>query len=133
MAYKNKEDLPSAYQKPIESRLSEEELKTLDNELKRFVYTRKVFWPTVESVELLDTSAWLVERGALNAQKSVVIEGLRDNPKDCNPILYEQLMEDLSQWKRWRSKNVFVEKKKLNALSKLAAEKRLPPEQEVDN
>lgn len=114
-----------SYHLPEKNRLNPQQLRILDNELKRYFYKVWVNSPVKEEIELLNTEQWLKDRGAKNKDGAIVVRDYKTarysngrllSASDCEPILYEQLMEDLAQWKTWRSKVAYAKAKEIEEL-----------------
>ena len=107
-----------SYRPPEFARLSDFQLQELNEELKSYINEKGV----------LDDTAWLKYKGALNKNGAVIIEGyvapvyvgdVMKSPCDCFPILYEQLKEDLAQWYFWKAGKEYGEKKRLEQLDEI--------------
>ncbi len=98
-----KETTPGRYQPPHKSWLSLQELQILDRELQPFC--REVFSTILKrNVTMVDEIPYMATKGAvtLNGKNwAVKVSNFHDN--DCDPIPYEQLSEDIAQWKKWKS------------------------------
>ena len=98
-----KEITPTRYQRPHKNWLSLQELHILDRELQPFC--KEIFNTLLKkNTFLLDEIAYMASKGAvtLNGKKwAVKVSNFHDN--DCDPIPYEQLLEDIAQWKKWKS------------------------------
>lgn len=122
-----------SYSKPT-NQLSISELHALDNELEKYRVERynKHF---EEIVSLIDVTAWLKAKGALNVNGAVVIQDYKPatytndgkliEPKECAPILYERCMHEYDQWLAWKGKKEYAEKQHLNGLDAMAVDNSL--------
>lgn len=100
------------YRAPVKNRLSQQELVRLDKELETFRINNEVYFPIKGPISYIDTEAWMKKRGALSKDGAVIMSGhipaIYDSkgklikPQDCDPILYEQLLEDHQQWERYK-------------------------------
>lgn len=120
------------YSKPKENRLSEQQLNELEEELKNFYVEREVKIPEQKMVRILDKDAWFKSRGAMNAGGAIIVtnyspskygsDGKLKTPKDCDPILFEQLEADLEQLNERTGRREYAEKKRLAELDGMVAE-----------
>lgn len=109
-----------SYKKPIENRLNSEQVTALEKEMRPFYVTKLVTWPpysTPEKCSVFDERAFLEHKGAMRYGRIVISgykppkygsEGRVIEPRDCEPILYEQLCEDIKQVQKAKSKGVFA-------------------------
>jgi hypothetical protein len=142
MKYSDKKDdfKMTRYRAPIVDRLSETELRELDTELRGFYEEVLVQNPKPEKLNIFNEKKWLVSRGAMNKDGAVIIKNYKATvyndqghvvePKDCEPIFYEQCMADLDQWKKWLGRKEFGERKKVEGLQKIA-EKMTVKQEEI--
>lgn len=131
-----------SYQLPIKNRLTPQEIHALDAELKKYIYKKWVSVPIREEIELTNAEQWYIDRGAKNKHGDIIIkdyksplyssDGKTIRHVDCEPILYEQLTEDLEQWKRWRSKVAYAKGKELEELNVQFVESNVIENQELD-
>jgi hypothetical protein len=119
-------DSGNSYQPPVKNRLTLQEVHALDGELKKYFYKKEVYVPKKEEVELLNKEQWFKDKGAKNKYGAVMVQNYKSplyaqngrciRPVDCEPILYEQLQEDLDQWGKWCSKVAYAKGKELEEL-----------------
>ena len=144
MAYKNNESFVSGdrYKKPVQNRLSQQQLLELDKELDSFTNEKEVNFPHKMTVKVFDEVKWLKSKGALADERIVTtnfksaVYGTDDRlkePTDCDPILFEQLSMDLEQWRWWKGRKEFVENKRIEGLEELAEKMDYVYNHEVNN
>lgn len=111
-------EVEKRYFPPVKNRLTESQLQALGEELKK--YTKG---STIQIEE------WMKSRGALSKNGGVVITNYKPtiyngaNVKqhvDCDPILFEQLHEDLEQYLFWSGRSKYGELKKLEQYEQMA-------------
>lgn len=115
------------YKKPLRNRLTPEQIGVLELEMKPFYTEKIVTWPknTPPTKSLVfDERAFFESKGATK-NGSVVLVGYVPpkfgnvgqvvEPRDCRPILYEQLSEDLDQLRRSRGKRQYAVTKQSEA------------------
>mgnify|MGYP001605063257 CR=1 FL=1 len=131
MTYKTNEFKEDRYIKPSKNRLSEQQLIDLDKEIEGFSIEKEVNFPDKKIIKFFDEIAWLKNKGALTENGAVIVKNYRYSvyasnghlivPTDCDPILFEQLSEDLEQWRYWKGRKEFIENKKIEGLEELAS------------
>ncbi len=105
----------SRYAKPIRNRLTLQQLRDLDKELSE-----------------MTPHEWFVKHKGLSQSGAVIVfnykraiysgDGTRVlEPADCDPIVYEQLEEDLDQYRAWKAKAQYAEKKRLEGYAETVA------------
>ena len=108
------------YHGPEKNRLTETQLTELEKELAGY---RKGENKTI------DDRAWMQSRGAMKEGRVVGRDftgaeyfpgGACKKSSDCEPILFEQLSEDLEQYYKWKGRKEFGQKKRLEDYSKVA-------------
>lgn len=136
MAYKEKttEENFGFYRQPVKNRLSEAELIELEKEIESFSTIKKVKSLKKDApddeIKWFDERSWLKSKGAMNENGGVIVKKFKSaiydsqghckEKADCEPILFEQLMEDLNQYRFWKGRQEFIEKKKIEGLENLA-------------
>ena len=136
----------SKYRLPTKDRLGESEMIALDRELQKYMVTKDIHFPadTTTTVTLLDENAFMKARGVLSKDDGIKIKGFTPSVwndggtklikiYDMEPIAYEQVKEDLAQWKRWRNKDATKNLMSLDEMSKqLAESKRITSNAEME-
>ena len=124
------------YVSPYQNRLNEYQLQDLEKELERFTSWKDVKKPKPERIRVFDERAWMKNRGALSHSGGVIVknfkpavytpQGTCKEPADSEPILFEQLSEDLKQFAFWKGRKEFIERKKIEGLEELAQGMEMP-------
>lgn len=117
------------YQKPAKDRLSYSELVELDKEIEKYKVEKWVDFPVKMKIRHFDEWKWLEDKGAVK-NKAIVVKNFKSaiynsngtlkESCDCEPILYEQLMEDLKQHHEWKLKKDYGEQKRIEGLEEIA-------------
>lgn len=132
MSYK-KDSLNSTaklYKKPIPNRLTLQDLQKLDSELQKYFVIKHVTYPIPQDIKILDEHRWLVDRRAITESGSIIMQKFSSAKydssgkclqyADCMPILWEQLQEDLEQWRKWKYRDETKELGIVSGLEELA-------------
>lgn len=136
MAYKTEEIKEKRYSKPTINGLTPEGLRSLDKELQGYAVEKDITMPDgkVFHIKYIDDRKWMEDKGALRkgavyisdfkpakySTQGHLIEGC-----DCDSILYEQLSENLEQWKKWKGRQEYAQKVERTAIDKLAEDMKV--------
>ncbi len=136
---KNKDDFDNfrQYRLPVKNRLSEFQLQEMENEItEKYTSKTEIVFLGKETVKIFDSKKFFIAKGALTRDGAIIIKNLKlasylPNGKlkensDSEPILWEQLQEDLKQFWAWKGRKNFVEQKKIEGLESLASTLSLP-------
>lgn len=107
--------LVSRFARPLKDRLSIAQIREIEEELKA-----------------MTVAEWLFKKGGTNKEGAVIITNYRRTkyspdgtrviePADCDPIVYEQLQEDLEQYRTWKARKEFAQKKQAEEYAQQAA------------
>lgn len=102
------------YKKATPNRLNDFQLREMDKECKPFIYSTEVkFFTGIKMAEGFNREEYLKFKKAISSDGAVIVTNFKSaeydtqghciSPADCNPIMYEQLDEDIRQWTFWRS------------------------------
>lgn len=103
------------YHPATENKLSESQLYQLHGELQNFY--EEIVGRDGNTRKVLRDNKWLMSHGAMTPSGAIVVTNFRSakyasnghliEPSDCDPIVYEQLTENLRQYKFWKKqKNI---------------------------
>ena len=121
------------YSKPIKNRLSEHQLLALNEEIEGgYMQDKEVSFPSPAKIRVFDELQWLTDKGAMKNGAVVISNfspaeyngnGTLVKGCDCEPILYEQLCEDIKQWRNWKGRKEYgVKMREENSLTNWADE-----------
>lgn len=97
------------------------ELTQFDSEISKWKKT-KISPRTGKSYEYFDEREFLICSGALNSEGDVIVKNLQRDEYDNIigvVIPYRDLSEKISQWRMWKARNNFVERKLTESLEKM--------------
>lgn len=135
---KHKDELDNfrKFSKPVKNQLTEFQLQEMEKEIEKYMEEKHVTFPNPMKIKIFNEKKWLIDKGGLNKNGAIKIYNYKPGkydargnliePCDCEPILWEQLQEDLRQYWFWKGKKGFVEQKKFEGLQELANTMTLP-------
>jgi len=97
------------YRRPIENRLTENQLRDLDKELEQYREKQTItFAGQKTTINPVNIEKWMMAKGALGKHGGLVLTNhtpsTKDDKRDCDPIMFEQLSADIAQWINWRAR-----------------------------
>lgn len=124
---RNQEDEDTRYRPAIKNKLTETQLRELDKKLQDFIVKKEVERKgKIVEVQWVDKAAWIEAMGGTKDGAVVITnytpikynaEGTRVvGHRDCDPIVYEQLLADWEQYQDWKGRREYAEKKRLEEL-----------------
>lgn len=113
MALSKDRETITRYKLPRKNRLSENQLKQFHERLLAYMKTGRTITGEPGG-KFIDYQKYLEDAGATKNGAVVIKErtkaeydsfGKLRTPSDCDPVLYEQIWEDIRQYEEWISKN----------------------------